>query len=128
MLEGLSAEIDALCAADPSAVADPESLVELHCQLARLEALAARSAASFDASAAWQADGARTAATWMAVRCGLAKATASRRVRLGRALREMPVVEQSWLAGEQAREEIMKLHTSIDAYQKQMDQAQKGRG
>ncbi len=54
-----------------AALADGESVVELHRALARLEALATRSAAAFDASGEWEADGARSAAAWMAVRCGI---------------------------------------------------------
>ncbi|HEX9548379.1 MAG TPA: DUF222 domain-containing protein, partial [Acidimicrobiales bacterium] len=85
---------------DPAVLADPDSLVALHRQLDRLEAVAARADASFDNSGVWQADGAHSAAAWISTRCHHPKAVADRRVRQGRQLRDMPVVERAWLAGD----------------------------
>ena len=96
----LEREIDALAALDPQRLADGESVVALHCQLARLDAVATRAAAAFDASGAWEPSGARSAAAWVRVECNLPAATARRRVQTGRTLRHMPEVERSWLAGE----------------------------
>ena len=90
----LIAGIDEVVSADPSELADRETIVELHRQLARLEVAVTRAAAAFDADGAWQADGARTAAAWLSVRCGLPQATARRRVWLGRALRICPPVRR----------------------------------
>ena len=81
-------------------MADGETIVALHRQLERLEAATTRATAAFDAGRAWEADDARSAAAWVATRCGLPATTARRRVRLGRALRHMAATEASWLAGE----------------------------
>ena len=100
LTDQLQAAVDEICAADPSALADGETVVGLQRQLSRLEAAATQAAAAFDASRAWEADGARSAAGWIAVACHLPKATARRRVQLGRELRHMPIAEQAWLAGD----------------------------
>ena len=92
--------VDAVCATDPSLLADAESVEALHRQLDRLEAVVCRASASFDAGGHWQPDGARSAAAWIATRRRLPWATARRRLHLGRALRHLPVVEEAWLAGD----------------------------
>jgi len=84
---------------DPSVLADGESIVALHRGLARLEAVTTRASAAFEAGGEWQADGARSAAGWLAVRTHVPKAAAQRRLRLGRALRHLPHAEAAWLAG-----------------------------
>lgn len=99
-IEELKAAVDALVAADARSLADDESIVALHQQLARLEAVNARATAAFDASQSWQASGARTAAAWLTWKLRLPAATAKRRVRLGRVLRCLPAVEAAWLAGD----------------------------
>src|SRR5688500_7619771 len=96
-IEQLRAALDALALEPP---ADGESVVELHRQQTRLEAIATSASASFDASAEWSADGAKTAAAWIAGRCHVPKEVAQRRVHLGRCLRSMPVTERAWLAGD----------------------------
>ena len=100
VLGDLAHAIDALCAADLSSVADGESIVALHRQLERLEAVATRAATNFDAGGSWEADGARSAAAWLARRCRLPLPAGQRRVRLGRDLRHMAAVEAAWLAGD----------------------------
>lgn len=96
----LTVVVDAVCAADPSRLADGDTIRALHRQLERLSAAATRATAVFEAGGTWEADGARTAAAWLAARCNLPVLTARRRVRLGRALRHMPTAEAAWLAGE----------------------------
>lgn len=91
--------IDGLVVDDARSLADSDTLVELHRQLARLEAVATRAVGAFDASQAWQVDGARTPAAWLASRCHLPAYEAKRRCRLGRVLRHLPVAEEAWLAG-----------------------------
>jgi hypothetical protein len=102
----LSEEIDALAALDPSALADRESMVDLHRELSRLDAVLTRAAAAFEAGREFEADGAQTAAAWLATTCGLPRQLARRRVRLGRGLRHLPVCEQAWLAGEITAEHV----------------------
>lgn len=99
-VQDLTASLDALCAADPAQFADPETIQALHRQAERLNAVAARAMRRFDAGRAWEADGARSAAAWLAVRCRLPVPTARRGVQLGRALRHMSAVEAAWLAGD----------------------------
>ena len=99
MIEELEAAVGAVCEADPATLADGDAVLALHRCLARLEAATTRAAAAFDANGAWEACGARTAAAWLAVRAGLPRPTAARRMALGRALRHMPAAEGAWLAG-----------------------------
>ena len=99
-LDDLTAAIDRLCAADPTVLGDGETIQALHRQLARLDAATTRAVAAFDAGRAWEADGARSAAMWIAVRCRLPAPACRRRVHLGRAVRQMPQVEAAWMAGD----------------------------
>jgi hypothetical protein len=99
-LGSLRAAVDALCAEDPAVLSDPESIKDLHRLLARVEAAATRATAAFDASRAWEDDNARSAASWLAIATHIPKAAARRRVRLGRALRQMELVEDAWLSGD----------------------------
>jgi hypothetical protein len=57
--------------------------------------------ARFDASGEWAADGAKTAAAWLAWRCRIPQQSARRMVRLGRACRDqLPVAGAAWRAGD----------------------------
>lgn len=86
--------------ADPSVVADGVSLVELHRQLARLDAVTAKATGVFDASKEWSTTGAQNAAQWLASRTRLPLSTLRGRVRVARACRTLPVAEAAWLAGD----------------------------
>jgi hypothetical protein len=99
VLDDLKSVVDQVCSTEPQALADGESIVELHRCLARLEAATTRATAAFDAGGEWAADGARSGAAWVAARCKLPSSSARRRVRLGRALRHLPAGEAAWLAG-----------------------------
>lgn len=99
-LDALADAIDRLAGASPQATADPESLLALERQLARLDAVVARAVAAFDASRAWAPDGARTAVSWLATRGRLARHDAKRQLRLGRAARHLPEFAQAWTSGE----------------------------
>ena len=99
-LDDLNDVLDRLVEADPRAFGDADSVVALPRQLARLEAVATRGTAAFDRSRAWEAERARSAAAWLAARCAVPEATARTRVRVGRALRQLPVAEAAWLAGD----------------------------
>ena len=96
----LAGAVDALCAAEPSALADGETLVALHRQVERLTAVTTRAVAAFDAGWAWSAEGAHTASAWLRERWNVPATSARRPEKLGRALREMPSVEAAWLAGD----------------------------
>ena len=100
VLAELTGAIDAVCEAETARLADRESIQVLHRQLERLNAATTRATAAFEAGGTWEADGARSAAAWLATRVRTALPAARRRLRLGRALRHMPHAEAAWLAGE----------------------------
>ena len=99
-IEVLAGAIDELVEADPSVLADSESVLALYRQLSRLEAVASRATARWDADRVWEADKARSGPAWLARRTRLPKPTVARRVRLGRAVRKLPAAEEAWLAGD----------------------------
>jgi hypothetical protein len=109
VLDDLMSVVDQVCRTDPQALADGESIVELHRCLARLEAATTRAVAAFDAGGQWSTDGARSGAAWLAGRCKLPASSARRRVRLGRGLRHLPVTEAAWLAGEVGEAQVAAL-------------------
>jgi hypothetical protein len=98
-LGSLTDVIDHLVESDPQKYGDAESMEVLQRELARLESFVTTSTAAFDTSGAWEADGARNAASWLATRCRVPKSHASRRVRLGRALRHLPACAEAWAEG-----------------------------
>ena len=102
----LTQAVDALVAANPSLLADRDSIKTLYRQLSRVEAATTRASAAFDARRDWEGDGARSAAGWLAATTHVPKALAQRRVRLGRDLRVMDVIEQAWLAGDIAEPQV----------------------
>jgi len=106
----LIAAIDELVGTDAAGLADPHTIVELHRQLDRLQAVTTRASASFDASQAWQASGARTAASWLSVLCHLPKPAAKREVGVGRGLRHLPACETAWLAGDISADHVRVLN------------------
>jgi hypothetical protein len=62
VIEALKAVVEQLREADPQSLADGEAIVELHRCVASLDAVTTRATAAFDASGAWEAGGARSAA------------------------------------------------------------------
>lgn len=100
MLEELGKAVAELAGMDPDCLADKETIVELHRCLSRLEAVTTRAVAAFDSRAEWAYDGARGAAAWLTREIRSPKAVARRRLRLGRALRCLPVAGEAWLAGD----------------------------
>lgn len=99
-LDVLTEAIDQLAEADPATLGHGEAVIALQHQLARLEAVATKATASFDASREWMADGARDPAGWLVHRCHLPRRQAGRLVRRGRELRHLPVSASAWLRGE----------------------------
>jgi hypothetical protein len=99
-VDTLAEALDALSAIEPNELADGDTVVALHRQLARLDALVTRTAAAFDASGEWRADSAKSAAAWLAARTHRPVAACRRRVQLGRRLRCTPVTERAWVDGD----------------------------
>lgn len=106
VLQELTEVIGRLVDSDTSTLADAESIVTLHRQLARLDAVVTTATAAFDSSGDWAADGAQSCAAWVATRTRLPKRAVRRRIRIGRQLRHLPVVERSWLAGDLAEPQV----------------------
>ena len=99
-LDVLTGALDQLAEVDPSVLADPETIVGLHRELARLEAQVTGASAAFDVAGNWVPDGARNASAWLAARCRIPRAEARRRIRRGRALRHLPAAARAWATGE----------------------------
>jgi hypothetical protein len=100
VLKELQEAVDKLCGTDPQTLADTDAMAALHRCLNRMEAAVTRATGAFDASGAWAATGSRGAAMWLSVNAGVPSPVARRRVRLARALRQLPVAEAAWLGGE----------------------------
>jgi hypothetical protein len=99
VIEGLASVIDELVEADPGTLADSESILALHRELARLEGLTARASARWDAEKTWSVDGAKSGGAWLAAKTHAPRREMNRRLRLGRAIRSMPCTEKGWLEG-----------------------------
>src|SRR4051794_31125280 len=77
-----------------SAFADSDSVRELVRAGARHEAELSAAIGRWDADKAWAAEGARSPASWVAIRCRIDKKKAARLLRLARACREMPLADE----------------------------------
>ena len=100
VLDDFAESLDRLSRIDPSALADTESMVSLHRDLARLEAIVTQATAAFDAAGNWVPDGALTAGAWITATCRVPRGEARRRVHRGRELRFFPETTRAWAHGE----------------------------
>lgn len=108
-MESLCRAVDELVEEDPSALADPETLVVLQRELARLEAVVSRAAAAFEQGGEWRADRATSAAAWLAWKLGTPKASARRQLMAGRTATEAAHVGAAWLRGEISAHHVLRL-------------------
>src|ERR1700721_4564634 len=99
-LENFQAALDALVASGAPNYGDGASMEKLHHFEARFDSFLTEATAAFEAGEQWAADGAKTAASWISSRCRVPRATALRRVRLGRTLRHLPLVAEAWRDGD----------------------------
>ena len=99
-LENFAGALEALIASGAANYGDCESMEQLHHLGARFESFMTEATAAFEVGEEWAADGAKTAAAWIATRCRVPRAAAKRRVRLGRSLRHLPAVAQAWREGD----------------------------
>jgi hypothetical protein len=99
-LENLGEALEALIASGAENYGDGESMEMLHRLSSRLDSFVSEATAAFEKSEEWAADGAKTAAAWLSSRCRVPRATAKRRVLLGRTLRHLPMVAQAWRDGD----------------------------
>src|SRR6202050_1353680 len=98
-LENFADALEALIESGASNYGDGESIEALHQMQTRLDSFVTEACAAFEVGEEWAADGAKTAASWIATRCRVARRSAKRRVRLGRTLRHLPEVAQAWREG-----------------------------
>jgi hypothetical protein len=99
-LEQFEEALEALIASGAEHYGDGDSMERLHHLEARFDSFMTEAAAAFEAGEQWAADGARTAASWLSSRCRVRRATAKRRVSLGRTLRHLPAVAEAWREGD----------------------------
>jgi hypothetical protein len=92
--------VEEMLRADSRTLADPEVLADAYRGQAQMEAVVVCATGAFDASRDWEADGARSAAAWLATELHIPKRVARRNVRLGRALRDLPECEEAWRDGD----------------------------
>ena len=109
----LHAALDALAAQQvtpPSAAADArDELLRLLAASHRLHAELARRVAAFDAEGSSAADGFRSTHTWLRAFGRLSHPSASRMVKAGRLLRELPVLAAAAGAGEVSAEHVQRI-------------------
>jgi hypothetical protein len=100
--EALARAIDEMAAVDPGdlVLGDGEAMVELHRLKARLDAALCSRSAAFEGSGTWELDGARSAPAWLSTRCRIPIGEARRELRLGRAVRQRPLLGAAWASGE----------------------------
>jgi hypothetical protein len=99
-LDKLEKVLDELEAADPASLADAESIRRLHRCKTRLDATTTGAVAEFDASGDWANDEAQTASAWLASKCRVPRGESRREVRLGRALRHLPLAAAAFSEGD----------------------------
>ncbi len=98
-LDDFAEALETLVASGAENYGDGASIEELHRHLSRFEAFVTEATAAFEVGEEWAADGAKTAPAWITTRCRVPRAAARRRVRLGRALRHLPVCAEAWREG-----------------------------
>jgi hypothetical protein len=98
-LVALEEAIDTLVGSDTFSYSDPESIVALERQLARLGYVVSSAVAAFEAAHEFAPDGAKTAGAWLATRCHLPVAEARGQLRRGRALDVLPLCAEAWSDG-----------------------------
>src|SRR5580704_17950231 len=94
-LENFGDALDALVESGAEHYGDCASMVVLHQMEARLDSFVTEATAAFEVGEEWAAEGAKTAASWIATSCRVDRRAAKRRVRLGRTLRHLPLVTQA---------------------------------
>lgn len=113
VLEAARAAIDEVASLDLDVVALRGELGDCVLSLQQLrsglEAAEARVLARWDTSRAWRAEGARTAAAWLAWKQRIPVAVARQRLRHARAVRDLPMVEDAWAGGEIDRSHLTTL-------------------
>ena len=98
-LDNFATALDELIESGAANYGDCASMQELHLLSARFDSFMTEAVAAFEAGEEWAAEGAKTAASWLASSCRVARAGAKSRTRLGRTLRHLPRVAGAWREG-----------------------------
>jgi hypothetical protein len=117
--------IDKLVDLDPGVLADEETVLELHRQKARIDAVVTRATARFDASGDWRVSRSRSASHFLAWKLHQPLSTCRRVVSNGRALRTLPVAERAWLEGDICAEHVATLGRASKGVEKEMARGEK---
>ncbi len=99
-LEDFHEALSALVSSGAQNYGDGAFVEVLHRELARFEVFVTEATAAFEAGEKRAADGAKTAAAWVATRCRVPRSVARRRVRLARTLRHLPCCAEAWREGQ----------------------------
>ena len=99
-VEELAAVNDKLVVAADDPFPDPDVLVALLREQARIEAVVAKMLIRFDQSEGYAPDGAKSTAAWVATRIRCPKSEVRRSLRLGRLMGDLPDAEQAFFDGE----------------------------
>ena len=112
LVDELERSVKELAALDAHGLSDAE-LRDAQVDLARLAAAftaaQARIAVVWDQRRVWDADGAKSGAAWLARETREPKGVCASRLRLGRALRDMPLVDAAWSAGDITLDHVRRL-------------------
>jgi hypothetical protein len=98
-VDALRSAIDGLFEAGPSLLSDGSTLCAMEREFSRLECLISKSTEVFETWGEWATDGAKSAASWIAVSANVPIKTARGQVKRGRALRSLPVVCEAYARG-----------------------------
>jgi hypothetical protein len=105
-LARLAEAIDGVLAVDQRELGAGDSVLALLREVARLECVAARQAVAFDDAPEWLQAGAEKSPCWVAAKQRCRLRDARRRLRLGAAVRDMPVTAAAWEAGDIGAEHV----------------------
>jgi len=112
LVDELERQVKELAALDAHALSDAE-LRDAQIDLARVgaafAAAQARIAVVWDQRRVWDADGAKSGAAWLARETREPKAVCTSRLRLGRVVRDMPLVDAAWSAGDITIDHVRRL-------------------
>ncbi len=112
VVDELEVAVKELAALDPLSLSDSE-LRDAQIDLARLgaafAAAQARIAVVWDQRRVWDVDGAKSGAAWLARETREPKAVCASRLRLGRVVRDMPLVDAAWSAGDISIDHVRRL-------------------
>lgn len=114
VVDRLRSVVDVLVGLDDGALADAGVLVALSRELARVEVVVCRQSAAFGVSRVWSDAGVQNPAAWITSVCRVQRVVARRRVRVGKALAVMQLVDASAAAGRITVEHVEVLSRARD--------------